>query len=227
MTAATPRLPAAPPAAVTLAGPRLPDLERLGELLVGPAIDRGLIGPREAERIWERHLLNCAVLAPLPSRGARVADVGSGAGLPGLVLAVLRPDLDVTLVEPLLRRSRFLEEAARTLGLDAVTVRRARAEDLAGSAFDVVTARAVAPLDRLAGWCLPMLRAGGELLALKGAGAADELGTAESALRGAGAIRWSVEQLGAGVLEEPTWVVRVTAGRGPVRGSARHRRRRA
>ena len=118
----------------------------------------GLIGPREAPRIWERHLLNCAAVAELIPEGATVVDVGSGAGLPGMVLAVARPDLTVTLVEPLARRTAFLTEAVASLGLEQTTVVRARAEECVGKlpAADVVTARAVAPLDRLAGWCLPL-----------------------------------------------------------------------
>ena len=138
---------------------------------------RGLIGPREAPRLWDRHLLNCAVLGEVVPRGVAVADVGSGAGLPGLVLAIARPDLRVTLVEPLLRRTRFLDEVVDLLGLQAqVEVLRGRAEELAdGRTFDVVTARAVAPLERLARWCLPLVAPGGELVAMKGASAPAEV----------------------------------------------------
>ena len=129
--------------------------------------------------MWERHLINCAVMSEMIPIGASVIDVGSGAGLPGIVLAVARPDLTITLVEPLARRTAFLSEAVTALGLDStVTVVRGRAEDIAGgppAAADVVTARAVAPLDRLAGWCLPLAAIGGRLLALKGASAAEEV----------------------------------------------------
>ncbi len=131
---------------------------------------RGLLGPREADRLWERHLVNsAAAAAALPTAGGLLADVGSGAGLPGIPLAILRPDLTVRLVEPLLRRATFLTEVVAALGLANVEVVRARAEDLHGAwTAATVTARAVAPLDRLAGWCLPLVAPGGSLLALKG-----------------------------------------------------------
>jgi 16S rRNA (guanine527-N7)-methyltransferase len=182
-------------------------------LLAEEATLRGLIGPREVPRLWERHLLNCAVVADLIPAGAAVADVGSGAGLPGLVLAVRRPDLRVTLVEPLLRRTSFLEEAVTSLGLE-VEVRRARAEDLHGRAeFDVVTSRAVAPLERLVGWTLPLVRGGGEDLAVKGSTASAEVAAAERTLRRLGASSWSVESLDAG-LGDPVTVVRIRKGGG-------------
>src|SRR5690349_12658888 len=144
--------------ALTMFGDRLPLAVSYAELLCTDGVVRGLIGPREAPRIWERHMLNCAVVADLIPTGASVVDVGSGAGLPGMVLAVVRPDLAVTLIEPLARRTAFLTEAVAALGLDRTTVVRARAEECVGKlpGADVVTARAVAPLDRLAGWCLPL-----------------------------------------------------------------------
>src|SRR4051812_34915387 len=137
---------------------RLPLAERYAELLATDGVERGLIGPREAPRLWERHLLNCLCLSSGVPRNASVVDLGSGAGLPGLVLAIGRPDLDVTLVEPLLRRATFLDEAVRALGLGQVRVLRERAEALhGGRRFDVVTARALAPLDRLLGWAIPLV----------------------------------------------------------------------
>jgi len=146
-----PSLTAAPDAAGRVFGDALPQVEAYAELLAGPGVERGLLGPREAPRLWERHLLNCAGLAELLEPGEVVADVGSGAGLPGVVLALLRPDVTVVLVEPLLRRSTFLEEVVAVLGLRTAVVRRARAEELAGTLLvDTVVARAVAPLDRLA-----------------------------------------------------------------------------
>ncbi len=166
-----PDLPAWPAAAESALDPvALQRLAVLGELLATHGVERGLLGPREVPRLWERHLLNCAVLEPLiPADAAGLCDVGSGAGLPGLVLAALRPDLAVTVLEPLLRRTTFLTEAVDALGLTRVEVLRGRAEDWAGRrTWPVVTARAVAPLDRLAGWCLPLLTPGGLLLALKG-----------------------------------------------------------
>src|SRR3954471_2004435 len=146
------------------------------ELRATDGVVRGLIGPREAPRMWERHLLNCGVMSEIIPAGASVVDVGSGAGLPGIVRGVARPDLPITLVEPLARRTAFLSEAVTLLGLEAtVTVVRGRAEDVVDgppAGADVVTARAVASLDRLAGWCLPLARTGGRLLALKGSSAA-------------------------------------------------------
>jgi 16S rRNA (guanine527-N7)-methyltransferase len=210
-------------------GDRLTLAEQYAERLTTDGVVRGLIGPREAPRIWERHLLNCAVVAELIPTGASVVDVGSGAGLPGIVLAVARPDLTVILVEPLARRTAFLTEAVAALGLDRTTVVRARADECVGKlpGADVVTARAVAPLDRLAGWCLPLATAGGRLLALKGATAEAELasllsGHAEALARlGAGAA--AVRSCGVGLLDEPTTVVEIVRERvvGPPRQKER------
>jgi 16S rRNA (guanine527-N7)-methyltransferase len=202
-----------------LVGPALDVVERYCAWLAGPGVERGLIGPRERPRLWERHILNCAVVAPLVPPGSRVDDVGSGAGLPGMVLALVRPDLEVTLVEPLLRRATFLTEVAADLGVGNVHVQRSRAEDLvrevaAGRRLpaDAVTARAVAPMDRLGGWCLPLVRDGGELLALKGENASSEVDAARAALSAAGARSIEVLQVGIGVIDPPTTVVRVVAG---------------
>ncbi len=190
---------------------RLPLAERYAAWLATEGVVRGLIGPREAPRLWERHLLNCAVLGELIEVDATVADVGSGAGLPGLVLAIARPDLRITLVEPLLRRTRFLEEVVSDLDLgERVEVHRGRAEELAGGrTFGVVTARAVAPLEKLAGWCLPLVAPHGALVAMKGASAREEATAAGPALARLGCSPPEVVALGAGVLSEPTWAVRV------------------
>jgi 16S rRNA (guanine527-N7)-methyltransferase len=204
--------PAPPPAAGEVFGADLPLAMRYAELLVGAGVERGLIGPREADRIWDRHLLNCAVVAPAIPSGATVYDVGSGAGLPGIVLAIVRPDLRLLLVEPLERRATFLAEVIDLLGLEQVEVCRARADEVRAPAADVVVARAVAPLDRLAGWCLPMVRPDGAFLAMKGARAADELAAAEPVLTRLGATAWRIEQMGLDVIEHPTTVVVVTAG---------------
>jgi 16S rRNA (guanine527-N7)-methyltransferase len=179
-------------------------------LLAGPGVERGLIGPRETDRLWSRHVANCAVLEELVAPDARVGDVGSGAGLPGIPLALVRPDLRVVLVEPLLRRATFLTEAVDQLGLaERVEVLRGRAEDQRDLGLDVVTARAVAALDKLAGWSLPLVRVGGELLALKGSTAADEVEAAHDALERIGGGQAEVLQCGHGVVDPPTTVVRV------------------
>jgi 16S rRNA (guanine527-N7)-methyltransferase len=208
--------PAVPPEAAAVFGPAVDRAAEYARLLATDGTVRGLIGPREIPRLWDRHLLNSAAIASLVPAGARVVDVGSGAGLPGIPLALARPDLTVTLLEPLARRVAFLTECVERLRLDTVTVIRGRAEEgpvrreLGGA--DVVTARAVAPLDKLAGWCLPLLRPGGQLLALKGSSAAEELAAA-GPLAGASAA----------VLTEagnpPATVIVVT--RGTVRATAR------
>ncbi len=171
------------------------------------------MGPREVPRLWERHVLNCAVLTDLVAEGATVCDVGSGAGLPGLVIAIRRPDLRVTLVEPLLRRTTFLEEAVEQLGLTNVEVVRARAERLHGERrSDVVTSRAVAPLDVLLAWSLPLAHEGGLVLAMKGASAADELERDADAVRELGGVHPEVVTIDHDGLSFPTTVVRVEAG---------------
>ena len=216
----------APAEALEIFGAALPVAERYAALLADAGVERGLIGPREADRLWERHLLNCAVMGEAVPSQATVVDIGSGAGLPGLVLAIARPDLSITLLEPLLRRTTFLSECVEELELANVTVRRARAEEVAGEyAADVVTARAVAPLERLAGWALPLLRPGGELLALKGERAAAELAAAEKVLKGFGVRMAELLQVGQGKVYPPTTLVRVVAERrGAASGPAGPRR---
>ena len=192
------------------ASDRLDLAARYAELLATDGVVRGLIGPREAPRLWERHILNSAVLAEAIPPGSTVCDVGTGAGLPGLVLAIARPDLRVTLVEPLLRRTTFLEEVVADLGLDNVVVRRARAEELHGSVtFDVVTSRAVAPLDRLLGWSMPLVAPTGAVVAMKGRSIHEEIADAQDFLD-----EWrcgvpEVSAAGVGLLDPPTTVVRV------------------
>lgn len=208
MSTPVPPLPPVPDEARGAFGERLPLAEAYAALLAGPGVVRGLIGPREAPRLWERHLLNCAGLGALVPEGASVADLGSGAGLPGLVLAIARPDTQVTLVEPLLRRTTFLVEVVGELGLDNVEVVRGRAEELHGRReYDVVTARALAPLERLLGWAMPLVAPAGELLAMKGSSAAEEIAAARRVL----------DQLGCGdprhVTVSGTTVVRVPWGR--------------
>jgi 16S rRNA (guanine527-N7)-methyltransferase len=158
-TAAVPAESEPPVSAATIFGDRLDLARRYCTALATAGVERGLIGPREVPRLWDRHILNCAVLGELIAEGASVVDIGSGAGLPGIPLAIARPDLRITLVEPLLRRTVFLSEFIEAVGLD-VTVVRGRAEQSgvmkeAGGA-DVVTSRAVAPLGKLAQWSLPL-----------------------------------------------------------------------
>lgn len=188
--------------------------QRYVDILAREGVTRGLIGPREVPRLWERHLLNCALLGDAIGPGLDVCDIGSGAGLPGVVLALNRPDLRLTLVEPLFRRSTFLEEVIAELGLENVEVVRARAEELHGEReFSVVTSRAVAPLGRLLRWSMPLVRQGGVLVAMKGSSAREELEAARSVLREVGAGEVDVEEYGTGVVDRPTIVVRVEATR--------------
>ena len=210
-----PTLPPAPPAgAAKYFGERFSLAEAYVGLLATEGVLRGLIGPREVSRLWERHVLNCAVVAELVPTGATVVDVGSGAGLPGIAMALVRPDLDVVLLEPLLRRTTFLAECVTELGLDRVRVLRGRAEEQAGQlTADVVTSRAVAPLERLARWCLPLTGVAGEMLAVKGGSAAEELERAEPRLRALGATESAVLQVGVGVIDPPTTVVRIRGGK--------------
>ncbi|MGH8823419.1 MAG: 16S rRNA (guanine(527)-N(7))-methyltransferase RsmG [Jiangellaceae bacterium] len=213
-----------PAAAATVFGDRLVLAERYVALLAGPGIERGLIGPREAPLLWQRHVMNCAVVQEALPKGSTVADVGSGAGLPGVVLAVARPDLQMTLVEPLLRRARFLREVLDALDLHNAAVVRSRAEDLAGQLeVEAVTARAVAPLEQLARWTLPLLSTGGRLLALKGVSIVDEVARASTALRRMGAASWAVQEFGRGIVDPPTRVAVVEVGR-PVREAVSRRR---
>jgi 16S rRNA (guanine527-N7)-methyltransferase len=218
--------PPPPPEAAVVFGDRVEQAVAYAGWLAGPGTDRGLLGPREASRLWERHLLNCAVLAEVVPHGVTVADLGSGAGLPGIPLAIARADLHVTLVEPLLRRATFLTEVVTALALPQVEVVRSRGEDLHGHRdFDAVTSRAVAPLERLLGWSVPLTRTGGLVLALKGSSAADEV--AELATRPGGWERLGVAPpevvaVGATVLSEPATVVRaVVTGRRRLRSRSR------
>jgi 16S rRNA (guanine527-N7)-methyltransferase len=216
VTAPALEVPSPPPAAAEVFGDRLPLLVRYAELLATAGVERGPISPREAPRLWERHLLNCVGVAELVEEGSTLLDLGSGAGLPGLVVACARPDLAVVLAEPLLRRATFLSEAVEALGLRTVVVRRARAEELAGVVqVDAVTARAVAPLDRLGGWALPLLRPGGRLLALKGSSVDEELAGAMTALRKAGAVDATVVDVGREELATAARVAVVTRGDRP------------
>jgi 16S rRNA (guanine527-N7)-methyltransferase len=211
--------------------------EAYAELLVGPGVERGLIGPGETERIWDRHLLNSAVVAELVPGGpfsrhspngveelpGVLVDLGSGAGLPGIVLAMLLPAVSVVLVEPMARRTAFLTECVAELGLRNVEVRRGRAEDLAGQlAGDVVTARAVARLDQLAVLAAGIARPGALVLAVKGATAEQEVAEARPVLSRLGMTGVEVVSVGVGVVSQPTTVVRfrTNSGKETVRQSS-------
>ena len=201
-------------AARKIFGDRLDLATRYVEHLATSGIERGLIGPREVPRLWERHVLNCAVVAELIDDGAKVADVGSGAGLPGLTLALAREDLEVTLIEPLERRVAWLEEVVMDLRLDNVEIMRARAEQAVGKVeCDVVTARAVSALNTLAGLTIPLLGGEGELLAIKGRSAAEEVEKAAKVIRKLGGVETEVLPAGTGILVEPTTVVRIRVSR--------------
>ena len=214
MTADQLDLPLPSAEAIAEFGDSLAKAQRYVELLATDGVTRGLIGPRETARLWDRHLLNCALVAELVPDEGELVDIGSGAGLPGIVLAMLRPRLHVVLLEPLLRRSVFLEECVSALDLPNATVLRARAEEKAASKIsaDVATARAVAPLDRLVGWAAGLLRPGGELLAIKGQSAAAELEAAGPVLSALGVRSAEVLQAGHGRVVSATTIVRVVMG---------------
>lgn len=207
--------PPVPVAAAGVFASRLPQAELFAQLLATDGVERGLLGPREVPRLWERHLLNCVAVSQLIPHGASVVDLGSGAGLPGIVLAVQRPDLSLTLVEPMQRRTQFLHEAVATLDLDNVAIVRGRAEELGGRlAADVVTSRALAPLRRLVEWSLPLTAPDGVILAIKGRSAGEEV--AALPLSEQGRAAFEVRELRVGGVESepseillPTTVVRV------------------
>jgi 16S rRNA (guanine527-N7)-methyltransferase len=217
------------------ASDRLPLAIAYADLLATEGVVRGLIGPREAPRLWDRHLLNCAVLGDVVPQGATVCDIGSGAGLPGLVLAIARPDLRMTLVEPLLRRTTFLEEVVTALSLPHVDVVRGRADVLHGErTFDVVTSRAVAPLERLLQWSMPLVSPDGALVAMKGSNVSDEIDAARPVLSEWRCAEPEVLTLGEGVLVHSTHALRVAWADparvgwplAPAKRSARRRRSR-
>jgi 16S rRNA (guanine527-N7)-methyltransferase len=218
-----------PPEASVLFGDRLALAQRYVVHLVSSGVERGLLGPREAPRVWDRHVLNCAVVAELLPDGARTVDIGSGAGLPGIPLALARPDLSLVLVEPLARRVDWLRVVVEDLDLP-VTVERGRAEEPGVRArwegADVVTARAVAPLARLAGWALPLLRPGGVMLALKGASADAEVARDAVAVRKLGGGEPRTVRCGTDLIDPPSTVVVVERARGATGPRPGRRRRR-
>ncbi|WP_062078427.1 16S rRNA (guanine(527)-N(7))-methyltransferase RsmG [Demequina globuliformis] len=176
------------------------------ELLADQGVLRGLIGPRELTRVWERHILNSAAVVPFLGKGT-IVDIGSGAGLPGLVIAAMLPDRPVVLVEPMERRTTWLFHAAEQCGIDNVTVLRGRAEEVRESVeADVITARAVASIDKLVKWCLPLLSPTGSMALLKGRSAPDELDRGKYVLRRAG-LTGAVHEAPTLAGLEPTTVV--------------------
>lgn len=225
-----------PEAAADIFGQRLPLAVEYVEALATIGVERGLIGPRETDRLWGRHILNSAVLGELLETGERVIDVGSGAGLPGIPVGIARPDVDIVLVEPMLRRTEFLREMIEQLGLTNVSVVRGRAEEPGVIAevggADVVTSRAVAALDKIARWSLPLTRIGGRMLAIKGDRADEEVQQYGSALGPLGADDVRVVQCGTRYLDSPTTVVVARRKecdgdrrRGSSRGGSRRRSR--
>jgi 16S rRNA (guanine527-N7)-methyltransferase len=209
--AAAPVLEAEPAVAATLFGDRIDVARSFTNELARRGEELGLIGPLELPRLWTRHILNSALLAPLLEAGASVGDVGSGAGLPGLVLAIARPDVSMTLIEPMERRCEWLRNEADRLGLENVTVVRARAEDVADElVLDQVTARAVSALSKLIPLTVPLVRSGGQLILMKGARVDDEVAAARKVILRKRLEDVEVLELGVGVVEETTRVFRAT-----------------
>lgn len=222
--------PPPPTAAEVVFGDRVGLAHRYADLLAGPGVERGLIGPREVERLWDRHILNSAAVAELIQPGERIVDIGSGAGLPGLPIAIARPDVRVALVEPMLRRTEFLEEVVAALALP-VEIIRGRAEEpdvrTRGGGADVVVSRAVASLEKLTRWSLPLLRPGGRMLAMKGERAEEEVVEGRRGMASLGATDVRVMRCGESYSDPPVTVViavrgeRTPGGKRPTRTSER------
>ncbi|WIM67686.1 16S rRNA (guanine(527)-N(7))-methyltransferase RsmG [Corynebacterium breve] len=199
----------APEVAAKVFGDRLDIAQAYHDSLATTAAERGFIGPKEVSRLWSRHILNCAVISEAFDEGITIADIGSGAGLPGVPLAIARPDLQITLIEPLLKRSVYLGEIKDELGLDNVTVIRGRAEDQSRGTFDAVTSRAVAPLGKLARWSLPLANKGGAMVAMKGSSVSEELERDRNDIKKAGGGEGEIFTVGADLLAEPTTLIRI------------------
>lgn len=214
-------VPEAPDAARKYLGDQFDLMSRYVGHLATSAISHGLIGPRERDSLWTRHVLNCAVVGEVIDPGSSVIDVGSGAGLPGLVLGISRPDLQVTLVEPLLRRSTWLSTVIEDLGLSNVGVRRDRAEAVQDLRAEVVTSRAVARLDRLTQWCAPLVAPNGRVIAIKGASAGEEFDETRASLEALGLVDAQIAQCGVGVVDPPTTVVQLVLGDAPTGRASR------
>lgn len=202
-----------PPAAAEIFGDNLEKAIAYHESLATDGSVRGFIGPREVPRLWDRHILNCGVIGEAMDEGISVADIGSGAGLPGIPLAIARPDLNITLIEPLLKRSVYLNEVKEALNLDNVTVIRGRAEEKVVrkqvGLVDIVTSRAVAPLDKLATWSLPLVKIGGRMVAMKGSSVEEEIERDAKEIRKAGGTDIKVYTVGEALLSEPTTLISI------------------
>jgi 16S rRNA (guanine527-N7)-methyltransferase len=201
---------AEPAAAVAIFGDQIDQARSFAQTLANDSDELGLLGPRELDKLWSRHILNSAVVAELVRPGDKVADVGSGAGLPGIPMAIARPDAQFVLIEPMERRSSWMLEVVEDLGLKNVRVLRSRAEDVTEQDFDIVTARAVAALDKLLKMCVPLLKPGGALIALKGSKAAEEIANSKKLEKKLGISSFEILVCGEKFLPEPTSVVKTT-----------------
>jgi 16S rRNA (guanine527-N7)-methyltransferase len=201
---------AEPAAAVAIFGDQIDQARSFAQTLANDSDELGLLGPRELDKLWSRHILNSAVVAELVRPGDKVADVGSGAGLPGIPMAIARPDAQFVLIEPMERRSSWMLEVVEDLGLKNVRVLRSRAEDVSEQDFDIVTARAVAALDKLLKMCVPLLKPGGALIALKGSKAAEEIANSKKLEKKLGISSFEILVCGEKFLPEPTSVVKTT-----------------
>jgi 16S rRNA (guanine527-N7)-methyltransferase len=201
---------AEPAAAVAIFGDQIDQARSFAQTLANDSDELGLLGPRELDKLWSRHILNSAVVAELVSPGDKVADVGSGAGLPGIPMAIARPGAEFVLIEPMERRSSWMLEVVEHLGLKNVRVLRSRAEDVTEQDFDIVTARAVAALDKLLKMCVPLLKPGGALIALKGSKAAEEITNSKKLEKKLGISSFEILVCGEKFLPEPTSVVKTT-----------------
>ena len=201
---------AEPAAAVAIFGDQIDQARSFAQTLANDSDELGLLGPRELDKLWSRHILNSAVVAELVRPGDKVADVGSGAGLPGIPMAIARPDAEFVLIEPMERRSSWMLEVVEDLGLKNVRILRSRAEDVTEQDFDIVTARAVAALDKLLKMCVPLLKPGGALIALKGSKAAEEMANAKKLEKKLGISSFEILVCGEKFLPEPTSVVKTT-----------------
>ena len=201
---------AEPESAKAIFGLQIEEARAFAQKLANDSDDLGLLGPRELDKLWSRHILNSAVVAETVKPGDHVADVGSGAGLPGIPMAIALPEARFVLIEPMERRSTWMLEVIQELGLTNVEVRRSRAEEVLNLKFDIVTARAVAALDKLLRLTVPLLKPGGSLIALKGSKAAEEIEAAKKLQKKLGISSFEILICGEKFLAEPTSVVKTT-----------------